>query len=479
MHSQPLCRANLALAVLAAIRKSEPYYADGKQEAGVQEGAGKPRDERCADFIGWILDWSEKCGDRMPTASGAGKIVVPYQPFKDVHDEYLTCCAKSTVQYQPLGLEQARRVWSSAPQLTHIRTARPKLNFQRCTECVRLEGAIRAATRKGRASELRQLHFERQQHLQLQMAERSLYYKRRWQSQQSGSNCLSLILDKWNSSTTVVPFVPRSPGGWFRNLRNDFLHLAVLLITIHASTANQHNFFVFNKSLKGDSNMNIEGIRRSLVAYSHRGADGGGPPGGHLPATMYIQADSAGDNKSQWMLCWLAWLVAEGYVAEVFLSFLVVGHTHEDVDQTFSLGARYLYKSSAMILTYQAFMAALSIAYAALDAVFVEIVTVLDWKMWFGAHDARYGKEMNHRACMRRWKGLGTTGGERQKGGTHQKGSAENDSYNEEKSAARAFWVRRMWIEALHARTLTALHGFGRLTATVSPLLTRIRRLAT
>lgn len=361
----------------------------------------------------------------MPTASGAGKLVVPYQPFKDIHTEYIACCVKTSATYKPLGLEQCRKLWSSHTLLNHIRLARPKLNFQRCAECLRLEGAIRAAARRGDAELLRKLHFERQEHLQLQMAERCMYYQRRWLSQQHGSGCLSMILDKWNSSTTIVPFVSRSPG-WMRKLRNRLLLLSVLLVTLHTPGKNQNYFYIFNKSLKGDSNMNIEGIRRSTLAYSHRGADGGGPAGGHLPATFYVQADSAGDNKSQWMICFLAWLVECGYVAEVYLTFLVVGHTHEDVDQVFSLGSRFLYRSSEIFYTFGAFLEGLREAYALLDATFTVVVTLLDWKFFFGSHSKEYGAQMNERACMHHWKGLGTS-----------RGTGENGS----KVAARAFWV--------------------------------------
>ena len=319
-------------AVLAAIKKDEPYYkADRLVDVGLEGNMSES--ERAADFVGWVLDWAERCGDRMPTAEGAGKLVVPYQPFGDIHCEYATCLTKAGCPYKPLGLECARSLWNKHPLLGHIRTARPKLNFQRCTVCTSLETAIRSAAHKGQRDLIRQKHHERQMHLQAQMGERAAYYRRRWQAQQPGSNSLSLILDKWNSTTTVVPFFARSPGAWLQKLRQRLLHLSVLLVSLHTSPQNQNYFYVFNKSLKGDSNMNIEGIRRSLVAYSHGGADGSGPAGGSLPPILYVQADSAGDNKSQWLVCWLAWLVHAGYVQEVYLSFLVVGHTHEDVDQ--------------------------------------------------------------------------------------------------------------------------------------------------
>ena len=54
-----------------------------------------------------------------------------------------------------------------------------------------------------------------------------------------------------------------------------------------------------------------------------------------------MQCDNAGDNKNQYLLFVSAWLVAKGIVNEVEVSMLVVGHTHEDIDQFFSVPSRH------------------------------------------------------------------------------------------------------------------------------------------
>ncbi|XP_052075824.1 uncharacterized protein LOC127713918 [Mytilus californianus] len=59
--------------------------------------------------------------------------------------------------------------------------------------------------------------------------------------------------------------------------------------------------------------------------------------GGSLPPTLYLQADNAAkDNKNNYVLMFLAMLVKAEIVKKIKLSFLMVGHTHEDVDQFFS-----------------------------------------------------------------------------------------------------------------------------------------------
>ena len=58
---------------------------------------------------------------------------------------------------------------------------------------------------------------------------------------------------------------------------------------------------------------------------------------GRLPPTLQIQADNCTrENKNIYMFALCADLVGLGYFQEVQLCFLIVGHTHEDIDQRFS-----------------------------------------------------------------------------------------------------------------------------------------------
>jgi hypothetical protein len=54
------------------------------------------------------------------------------------------------------------------------------------------------------------------------------------------------------------------------------------------------------------------------------------------PETLYLQSDNAGDGKSRWNLALASWMVYVGMFKKVVLGFLLVGHTHEDIDQMFS-----------------------------------------------------------------------------------------------------------------------------------------------
>ena len=82
---------------------------------------------------------------------------------------------------------------------------------------------------------------------------------------------------------------------------------------------------------KHDSNQVITSIMNVINDVRDR-------RGGLLPLVLHIQADNCGrENKNQYMLAFCAALVELSYFAEVYLSFLLIGHKHENIDQRFSV----------------------------------------------------------------------------------------------------------------------------------------------
>ena len=56
-----------------------------------------------------------------------------------------------------------------------------------------------------------------------------------------------------------------------------------------------------------------------------------------FPRTSHTQVDNASDNKNRWVLGFFAWVIKQGWVTEVRVSMMMVGHTHEDIDALFKL----------------------------------------------------------------------------------------------------------------------------------------------
>ena len=64
-----------------------------------------------------------------------------------------------------------------------------------------------------------------------------------------------------------------------------------------------------------------------------------------MPRTWHVQADSASDNKCKYLFAFFAHCVGVGAATDVEVYFLMVGHTHEDIDALFSVIADKLRQS--------------------------------------------------------------------------------------------------------------------------------------
>jgi hypothetical protein len=79
-----------------------------------------------------------------------------------------------------------------------------------------------------------------------------------------------------------------------------------------------------------DSNVTIEVLQRVLTDLSN---ESGGP----LPKKLYLQLDNCGrENKNKAVMAYVSWLINRKIFISVEVSFLPVGHTHEDIDQVWS-----------------------------------------------------------------------------------------------------------------------------------------------
>ena len=59
-------------------------------------------------------------------------------------------------------------------------------------------------------------------------------------------------------------------------------------------------------------------------------------PATPLPPILNVQMDNAtGDNKNRYVFCFWSLLVAKKIFREVYVNFMIVGHTHDDIDALF------------------------------------------------------------------------------------------------------------------------------------------------
>jgi len=85
-----------------------------------------------------------------------------------------------------------------------------------------------------------------------------------------------------------------------------------------------------------DPNLTIECLQRTLKTVEAQD--------GYLPPVLLLQLDNCfRENKNSYLVAYLAWLVERKVFKKIFLSFLPVGHTHNEADQCascLSIGCR-------------------------------------------------------------------------------------------------------------------------------------------
>ena len=97
------------------------------------------------------------------------------------------------------------------------------------------------------------------------------------------------------------------------------------------------------------SNVTLTALTRLIRAEQERGRAAGGQGGTGLPPKLWLQMDNtAKDNKNHYLVGYCGLLLAEGVFEEVEVNFLPVGHTHQEIDQTFCLVSKKLKEHGAL-----------------------------------------------------------------------------------------------------------------------------------
>jgi hypothetical protein len=182
------------------------------------------------------------------------------------------------------------------------------------------------------------------------MKERHAYYAARAKAISHPDKYISIILDAMDQRKTRVPFFT-NPA---KAVANDFaLKTKLFGATVHGLGT---YFYWCTGQVRHDTNLSIEVLRQTLLKYESEK--------GQLPPILYLQLDNAADNKSRQFLAFLAYLVEMGVFETIKVSYLIVGHTHEDIDQKFSQIGRYIKKILRSILTMEEFEAAIKQTFA-------------------------------------------------------------------------------------------------------------------
>lgn len=211
-------------------------------------------------------------------------------------------------------------IWTKkVPELTIPKQDR----FSRCADCSYFQ--MKLADIKLCDQDRVYLRLCKGEHDRLWIQERHKYYARREKSKRNQENYLCIMIDGMESSDAILPhYVPF--------VKNVSCHaLAEMRIVGLQDSLDNNLCYVHTEDLAKDSNLTITVILEYLKIHEE------------LPPTLYLQLDNCSrENKNQYVFGFAGWLVQHDVFEQVKISFLMVGHTHDHIDQFFSVLQKYL-----------------------------------------------------------------------------------------------------------------------------------------
>ena len=193
------------------------------------------------------------------------------------------------------------------------------------------------------------LHFLKDKHLKQSQLERENYYRHNKKAETGGKTGMkfryvSLIMDGMDQAKTRLPHFPRNPK-YMDDKQCIEYHLMGTLVFGYGLDGCYVDWNV-KQQFPDDSNALLTSLERTLRRIQRARLDREEP----LPEVLYLQLDNVSSNKNHWLLAYCFWLVQQGIFQKVKISYLLVGHTHENIDQFFSRVSYGLRNEKAMTL---------------------------------------------------------------------------------------------------------------------------------
>ena len=223
------------------------------------------------------------------------------------------------------------KVWRTSAALKKI-VLRKFLKFTLCDKCVHFRDMRRVVLGD---AEREALNRDAQQHRKYVREERNSYYWRRLLAQERKDEFLSIIIDGADQSAYALPHTVEKDKHGSGQMKIP-LYLMGALVHGRGTYA-----FSYLKNIKHGTNVVTECLHRILMDIVAKETK--------LPPVLFLQVDNTTkQNKNQFLLGYAGCLVRWGLFKKVVISFLPVGHTHEDIDQMWSKVAGYLRTHNAL-----------------------------------------------------------------------------------------------------------------------------------
>ena len=212
------------------------------------------------------------------------------------------------------------RMWCM--RYTHIQIP-PHSRFSKCQICWEYRTCFEASNTNPTQKQLIREQLNLYQALQVE--ERRDYWNAKSNTILYLNESMCLIVDGMDQNTTMVPKLRQAVKG----IEGRYVKTHLCGVLVHGEGL--YSDVWIDSHHKHDSNQIVTSIMNVIDDVRTR-------RGGKLPPMLSIQANNCGrENKNQYIFVFCTVLVGLRYFAKVYLSFFLVEHTHEDIDQRFSI----------------------------------------------------------------------------------------------------------------------------------------------
>lgn len=316
------------------IRKFRTTNDDMVTESAPRQGSSSSFPERCSPqrdaIVSYLERLAEDTGDRMPDRN---EYHLPFFKKQDVYDAFEKDFELLHRGKQKPSPDYFFRTWK---EHCHSIKVRKNSRFSKCDTCETLRASLRNAV-LNRVSTM-DLKERKSAHLRMVWQERLQYKKNRDRAILQPSQYMSMIIDGADQSAFGLPhFTVKT-----KNERGHSIKVKLVGVLQHG-VQNHLRLYTLTDEHQTGANHIIESLHRSISDISEKCK---------LPRRFNLQVDNCGrENKNKFVFSFLECLVQWGVFDEVIVGFLPVGHTHEDIDQTFSRTSERLRNRDAITLS--------------------------------------------------------------------------------------------------------------------------------
>ncbi|XP_006815072.2 uncharacterized protein LOC102804474 [Saccoglossus kowalevskii] len=268
--------------------------------------------------IGWMRFLFERIGDYMPHNS---EIHLPCCYSKTslharMRNEFL---ARGISENGIICYDHFTRVWKM--HLPEFKICK-KSGFAKCTICTNLKELYEKATtnfEREKINGLLKLHMDQVE------KERKRYHYHREKAEKEPEELLTIIIDGMDQNKTDLPHLMTEDKAT-SNLLKLRTHITGSIVHTGVTSGKIPFAHIDVNQIPHDSNLTMNILLDVLSEVKT-----------HLAKVLYLQLDNCfRENKNRFLLSLMELMVEINVFEEIFVSFLPVGHTHENVDQMFS-----------------------------------------------------------------------------------------------------------------------------------------------